>query len=60
MIEAAHGREADGADLELAGQFIAQYANRLPAETAAADREAAAWQAFARVLLTGNAFLSVD
>jgi hypothetical protein len=60
MIEATHGREPDSAELELAGQFIAQYATRLPAETTAADRETAAWQAFARVLLTGNAFLSVD
>jgi hypothetical protein len=60
MIEATHGREPDSAELELAGQFIAQYTTRLPAETTAADRETAAWQAFARVLLTGNAFLSVD
>ncbi|MFN7804648.1 MAG: DUF1553 domain-containing protein, partial [Planctomycetaceae bacterium] len=60
MIEAAHGREADDAELEMTSRFLAQYASRLPAETAPADREAAAWQAFARVLLTGNAFLSVD
>ena len=60
MIEAAHGREADPAELEMTSRFIAQYASRLPAETALADRETAAWQAFARVLLTGNAFLSVD
>ena len=44
----------------MTSRFIAQYASRLPAETALADRETAAWQAFARVLLTGNAFLSVD
>ena len=60
MIEAAHGRSADEAELEVAQRFVAQYATRLPAETSPADREIAAWQAFARVLLTGNPFLYVD
>jgi hypothetical protein len=60
MIEAAHGRVAAAEELALAGQFVAGYAARLPDTTPAGDRATAAWDAFARVLLTGNSFLYVD
>ncbi|MFM8286215.1 MAG: DUF1553 domain-containing protein, partial [Planctomycetaceae bacterium] len=60
MIEAAHGRVPATEELALAGEFVAGYAARLPDTTAAPDRATAAWEAFARVLLTSNSFLYVD
>jgi hypothetical protein len=42
-------------------EFISTYTKKLAEQGVAADKQTnAAWSAFARVLLTGNAFLYVD
>jgi len=60
MIEAAQGRIPPADELALAREFIERYAGQLPASTPEPERVSAAWGAFARVLLTGNSFLTVD
>jgi hypothetical protein len=55
----ARGPEAD--DLVRAGGFLARYREKLAATGKSADEaELGAWSAYARVLLTSNAFLYVD
>ncbi|HQX52368.1 MAG TPA: DUF1553 domain-containing protein, partial [Planctomycetaceae bacterium] len=60
-IETAHGRPAESADIAQALEFLHNYQTRLQSgAVSGTDPEAGAWSAFARVLLTSNAFLFVD
>lgn len=60
-FELAHGRIPAEADLADAVNFIGAYRDALATQNIPPDQQiAVAWSAFARVLLTGNAFLYVD
>jgi hypothetical protein len=60
-VEMAHGRVPSETEVNDAIEFISAYTKKLTAQGLAPDqRVPAAWAAFARVLLTSNAFLYVD
>ena len=60
-LELANGRPPESADIAEAMEFLRDYQSRLQAIAASGhDPEAEAWSAFARVVLTSNAFLFVD
>jgi len=61
MFELAHGRDPAESEVADARAFVAAYCARLIAQGAPMEQQPnAAWSALARVLLTSNAFLSVD
>ena len=60
-FELAHGRIPSESDVTDAVTFITAYRDKLATQNIPPDQQSlAAWSAFARVLLTGNAFLYVD
>ena len=60
-LEMAHGRQPEPADIAQAREFLEAYRSRLQSiSSSGSDPEAGAWCAFARVVLTSNAFLFVD
>lgn len=60
-FELAHGRVPSESDVADAVTFITAYRDKLATQNIPPDQQpVAAWSAFARVLLTGNAFLYVD
>jgi len=60
-LEMAHGRLPEQADVAQALEFLEAYQSRLQSvSSSGTDPEAGAWSAFARVVLTSNAFLFVD
>jgi len=56
----AYGRDATAEETAQAIVYLAHFRARLPMETAAADRESAAWTSYARVLLGANEFIYLD
>ncbi len=59
--EMAHGRQASPEEIERVLKFVTSYQQTLRENQTPADQlELRAWSAFARVLLTSNAFLYVD
>ena len=59
--ELTTGREPAAQDVERAEQFLKRYREKLPpVGRPAEEQDASAWAAYARVLLTSNAFLYVD
>jgi hypothetical protein len=59
--ELTQGREPEAEDVAQATQFLQGYRDRLAAlGKPAEEQQAAAWAAYARVLLTSNGFLYVD
>lgn len=60
-FELAHGRIPAQSDLNDAVDFIAAYRDKVAIQNIPTDQQSVAtWSAFARVLLTSNAFLYVD
>jgi hypothetical protein len=60
-FETAHGRPPSPSAVQDAVDFLAGYRQKLSGlEPRPADESVAAWAGFARVLLTGNAFLYLD
>jgi hypothetical protein len=60
-FELTQAREPEGDDLVRAGGFLARYREKLAATGRSPEEaEFGAWSAYARVMLTSNAFLYVD
>ncbi len=59
-FEATHGKDATDAEVADTLAFVDAYRKKLVDKAPADKRDAMAWAAFGRALLTGNAFLYVD